>query len=674
MSLLRIAIIVATVGVVGRADTIRVPADQPTLQAAIDVANPGDAIVLSGGSHGTATVLAKSLTIQSEPNETATVGLTISNVVAPGVLLSRLAGSVILDHSVGTLDRFSRLGLRADSSEVSVLGGRTRGSSLWFTESDVTIDALLATGLGTGIIATDTQIGIYNSVIDYVDGNGPCDGPSSIYLSRCVVDFVNVTIPDCMSCSETTGVLANCLVYGGCIGTTQIACDSPAHSNPSSLDVPTLYHLAADSPAVDASDATYSRRDAFDVDGDADFDEPYPFDVFGNPRSIDVAHAANVRGSILDVGAQERSDSADIVYASALHLSEGACYNFEVSVFGPEAEVVDIIAEIDGVTVSGAPLVFSTSGQTLTASICAAQDQNIRTETGSVSIAARNWSDAIPATVSDDDVPSVIADVTYIDANGLWIDLRLSGTPYGPAVVSAFGDEDIATVAPEIVVFDGNNYGANQAVSVSWTPNCEYDAITLVFALSQDGVPFGSTAVQAAEARPTISPAHFSFPVNEGAAQTIQVSFSRRLLCPSELRLSELDGNGHTNFAPPIFAVLPSNPIVIEPNESLGPVSLTIQALEEPNCDFKGAFSSLWFTSGGQTFSLGTIQVQRIDNDGPSGACFGDLDGDSDVDLGDLAGLLADFGVGEVADLNCRGGTNLADLAGLLARFGEACP
>jgi hypothetical protein len=59
--------------------------------------------------------------------------------------------------------------------------------------------------------------------------------------------------------------------------------------------------------------------------------------------------------------------------------------------------------------------------------------------------------------------------------------------------------------------------------------------------------------------------------------------------------------------------------------------------------------------------------------------CFGDLDGDNDVDLADLAQLLANYGTTsgaeyEDGDLDGDGDVDLADLAGLLAVYGTSCP
>jgi hypothetical protein len=58
--------------------------------------------------------------------------------------------------------------------------------------------------------------------------------------------------------------------------------------------------------------------------------------------------------------------------------------------------------------------------------------------------------------------------------------------------------------------------------------------------------------------------------------------------------------------------------------------------------------------------------------------CFGDLDGDNDVDLADLATLLSNYGTPsgaayEDGDLDGDGDVDLADLSALLAHYGASC-
>ena len=59
--------------------------------------------------------------------------------------------------------------------------------------------------------------------------------------------------------------------------------------------------------------------------------------------------------------------------------------------------------------------------------------------------------------------------------------------------------------------------------------------------------------------------------------------------------------------------------------------------------------------------------------------CYGDLDGDRDVDLADLAELLGHYGMtsgatGADGDMDCDGDIEIADLAELLGVYGNTCP
>ena len=70
------------------------------------------------------------------------------------------------------------------------------------------------------------------------------------------------------------------------------------------------------------------------------------------------------------------------------------------------------------------------------------------------------------------------------------------------------------------------------------------------------------------------------------------------------------------------------------------------------------------------------LRIESFDCVDPTDPCPGDVDGDNDVDLTDLAVLLSDFEcVGTCAgDVDGDGDTDLTDLALLLADFGVPCP
>lgn len=54
--------------------------------------------------------------------------------------------------------------------------------------------------------------------------------------------------------------------------------------------------------------------------------------------------------------------------------------------------------------------------------------------------------------------------------------------------------------------------------------------------------------------------------------------------------------------------------------------------------------------------------------------CDGDLNGDRQIDLSDLALMLSSFGANQEGDIDADGATGLTDLAILLSRFGSTCP
>src|SRR5262245_55321299 len=82
----------------------------------------------------------------------------------------------------------------------------------------------------------------------------------------------------------------------------------------------------------------------------------------------------------------------------------------------------------------------------------------------------------------------------------------------------------------------------------------------------------------------------------------------------------------------------------------------------------------LFLVDAGASGRLNVIEVLSL----ASSACPGDVDGDRDADLADLAQLLAHFGTLSGAtrtdgDLDADGDVDLADLAALLSSFGSTC-
>jgi hypothetical protein len=84
-------------------------------------------------------------------------------------------------------------------------------------------------------------------------------------------------------------------------------------------------------------------------------------------------------------------------------------------------------------------------------------------------------------------------------------------------------------------------------------------------------------------------------------------------------------------------------------------------------------------TDGSWIFCGWNIDDVQLIAAAPFPQILGDLDYDCDVDLADLAGLLANYGITsgatyEQGDIDADGDVDLADLATLLANYGAPCP
>jgi hypothetical protein len=90
-----------------------------------------------------------------------------------------------------------------------------------------------------------------------------------------------------------------------------------------------------------------------------------------------------------------------------------------------------------------------------------------------------------------------------------------------------------------------------------------------------------------------------------------------------------------------------------------------------------GAWGDTLYVGGIFTDQEGPAATNIVGWQGCATTCVGDLDTDGDVDLQDLAFLLADFGTGnpepEYGDIDGDGDVDLQDLAFLLAEFGVTC-
>ncbi|MBU0616918.1 MAG: choice-of-anchor J domain-containing protein, partial [Planctomycetes bacterium] len=106
--------------------------------------------------------------------------------------------------------------------------------------------------------------------------------------------------------------------------------------------------------------------------------------------------------------------------------------------------------------------------------------------------------------------------------------------------------------------------------------------------------------------------------------------------------------------------------------------AFTVGDFVTPNDQVKVRFEASDLNSG-SVVEAGVDAFQVVVFSCEDEVCFGDLDGDNDIDLADLAELLANYGMTsgaeyEDGDLDADGDVDLSDLASLLAVYGTTCP
>jgi hypothetical protein len=121
-----------------------------------------------------------------------------------------------------------------------------------------------------------------------------------------------------------------------------------------------------------------------------------------------------------------------------------------------------------------------------------------------------------------------------------------------------------------------------------------------------------------------------------------------------------------------------SNPATSISDSSWQPMSLDISAVAdgEPTVYIRWGMGPTDYSNTYPGWNVDDVEIWAVDT-GPE--CLGDLDGDGDVDLGDLSILLAHYGMTsgaayEDGDLDGDGDVDLTDLSALLAVYGTTCP
>ncbi|MFQ5806226.1 MAG: hypothetical protein ACE5I3_07245 [Phycisphaerae bacterium] len=141
----------------------------------------------------------------------------------------------------------------------------------------------------------------------------------------------------------------------------------------------------------------------------------------------------------------------------------------------------------------------------------------------------------------------------------------------------------------------------------------------------------------------------------------------------------------YVDEAAPVDPFDPNEPWVMEAGAVSDQISLKLWRLDDPEPDEPQlTITDTTYTAG--VFIVGVSHNPGVasqisgtfDNIYFTPACPGDLDGDLDVDLSDLAQLLGNYGTSsgasyEDGDLDGDGDVDLSDLAALLSVYGTSC-
>ena len=175
-------------------------------------------------------------------------------------------------------------------NEASLEGGAFSNTVFLGGSNDFTVRKSTFVGniSGEGLPALDAYAGNLGIVNSIIWGNFNSAG-DSIQLDN--VSYANVSI-------------ASSILQSGCIFSGDVTCglgvslSDPAFVDPTSGN----FQLSSASPAIDAGKNASVANDVLDLNNNGDTDEDIPFDLAGNPRSLDGDANASI---VVDMGAYE---------------------------------------------------------------------------------------------------------------------------------------------------------------------------------------------------------------------------------------------------------------------------------------------------------------------------------------------------------------------------------
>jgi len=183
-------LVVAASATATRAETIQVPADQPTIQAAIDVAVTGDLVLVAAGTYAEEIDFqGKEITVRSESGPAVTTIDPGAPSPRHGRVARRFERRVLADGSVEVIEATSgRRYLAADGSLLDPPEGGNDGSVVVFDDGetrDSVLDGFTITGGdatfgGGGIRIEGASPTVINNV---VDGNLACSEGGGISVA-----------------------------------------------------------------------------------------------------------------------------------------------------------------------------------------------------------------------------------------------------------------------------------------------------------------------------------------------------------------------------------------------------------------------------------------------------------------------------------------------------------
>jgi hypothetical protein len=225
-----------------------------------------------------------------------------------------------------------------------------RGGAVRCQESDMTLNSCVIAGNSAGEWGGGVgfELDVHSCLVNctlvgntsVIGGAVACMSDSAPTLVNCVL-WANA--PTQIEVESTAPVVTYCDIQGGWPGEGNINAN-PAFRDPAGPDGDPFtfgdndYRLLPGSPCVDAGDNAAIPLDVFDLDGNGDAAEPWPFDVAGRPRQMDDPGAVDTGAGLaplVDMGAYEERLEGDADGDWRIDLGDFA--SFAACLRGPTA-------------------------------------------------------------------------------------------------------------------------------------------------------------------------------------------------------------------------------------------------------------------------------------------------------------------------------------------------